>query len=251
VRRVAAGGADVCLTSVAHYLKARAQSGPLAARFVTVVSRRSPMAAIVRSESPIAGTRDLPGRRVGGTADNGLVAEYVAGLAELGLEGPRLVGMDYADAPAALGRGEIDVVADYADLVPRVRRQSGTEVRAVPLGLELYSNGLVAADRVPTDVVTRLRAAMAEALRRQGADPKSGLEELGRRYPEVDPADAVEGWTLAAPNILTGAEPGSMDHTTWARTIRWAAAAHGVPAPDPSTVYRPELATPVRGATDS
>ena len=34
VRRVAAGGSDYCLTSVTHYLRARAQSGAVAARYV-------------------------------------------------------------------------------------------------------------------------------------------------------------------------------------------------------------------------
>ena len=37
VRRVAAGGSDFCLTSVTHYMRARAQSGDLAARYVAIV----------------------------------------------------------------------------------------------------------------------------------------------------------------------------------------------------------------------
>ena len=61
---MAAGGADFTLTSVTHYLTARAQAGPsgrgsgladgrLAARFVSVVVRRSPMSGFVPADSPL------------------------------------------------------------------------------------------------------------------------------------------------------------------------------------------------------
>ncbi|MFP5376986.1 MAG: ABC transporter substrate-binding protein, partial [Acidimicrobiia bacterium] len=51
VRRVAAGRSDFCLTSVTHFLAARATSGPLGARFAAVVVQRSPMAGIVAARS--------------------------------------------------------------------------------------------------------------------------------------------------------------------------------------------------------
>lgn len=239
---MAAGGADFCLTSVTHYLRARAQSGDLAARFVAVVTQRHPMAGIVRADSSLTLPADLAGRRLAGPADSALVAEYRAGLEWLGLAPPALVPVDYAEAPAALGREEVDVVPDFADLVPRTRRQAGVPVRAVPLGIEVYGSGLVAADRVPADVVERLRSALAAALVRQRQDPTAGVEQLETRYPEVDPRDAVEGWRLVEPNIFTAVQPGSMDARRWADTIAWTAAAHGLDPPEPHTVYRPELA---------
>ncbi len=241
MRRVAAGGADFCLTSVSHYLKARAQSGALAARFVAVVTQRHPMAGLVRADSSIAAPADLAGQRVGGPADSALVAEYRAGLDWLGLAPPELVPVDYALAPVALGRGEVDVVPDFADLVPRTRRQAGVPVRAVPLGVEVYGSGLVAADRVPPDVVDRMRMALATALVRQREEPHTGIAQLEERYPEADPADAVEGWHLLEPNIFTGVEPGTMETRRWADTIAWTAGAHGFDPPESHTVYRPEL----------
>jgi NitT/TauT family transport system substrate-binding protein len=242
VRRVANGGADFCLTSVTHYLRARAQSGALVARFVAVVVQRSPMAGIVVADSPLTSPADLAGKRVGGPPDSALVAEYRAGLSSLGLAPPTVVPVDYGLAPAALGRREIDAVPDFADLVPRTRRQAGVPVRAVPLGVEVYASGLVAADRVPDNLVASMRVALTESLLRQRANPTAGLDELRARYPEVDPADAVEGWRLVEPNIFTGVEPGSMEAERWRHTIAWTAAAHGVVAPPPETVYRPELA---------
>lgn len=239
---MAAGGADFCLTSVTHFLRARAQSGALAARFVAVVTQRHPMAGLVRADSSLAAPADLTGRRVGGPADSALVAEYQAGLRWLGLGPSVLVPVAYSEAPAALGRGEVDIVPDFADLVPRTRCQAGVPVRAVPLGVEVYGSGLVAADRVPPDVVERMRAVLATTLVRQREDATAGLAQLDARYPEVDPADAVEGWRLVEPNIFTGVEPGSMEARRWADTIAWTAAAHGFEPPEPHTVYRPELA---------
>jgi NitT/TauT family transport system substrate-binding protein len=249
---VAAGGADFCLTSVTHYLTARAQAGPLAARFVFVVVRRSPMSGFVVAESPLTRPADLAGRRLGAPETSRLVKEFRAGMAVLGLDPPELVACDYSLAPAAMARGDVDMVCDFVDLLPRIRRQAGVAVRPVPLGLDVYSSGLVAADRIPDDVVARLQSAIAAALEAQRADPKAGLDELAVRYPDADPLDAVEGWELAVPNIFTGAStplagplgpatPGSSDPETWARTIAHIAGAHGLPAPDPDTVFRRHL----------
>jgi NitT/TauT family transport system substrate-binding protein len=240
VRRVAAGGSEFCLTSVAHYLRARAQSGDLAARYVAVVVQRSPMAGLVRADSALATPADFSGRRLGGPADSALVAEYQAALDDLGLPRSELVAMDYGKAPPALGRGEVDAVADYVDLLPRTRRQAEVPVRAIPFRLPIYSSGLVAADGVPADVVDRMCAAIVVALEHQREDPAAGVAALVGRYPEVDPGEAVEGWSLVEPNIFTEDPVGSMDAERWGATIRFTTTAHRWPAPPPDTMYRPE-----------
>jgi NitT/TauT family transport system substrate-binding protein len=238
---VAAGGSDFCLTSVTHYLTARAQSGDLPARFVSVVVRRSPMSGFVPVDSALTTPADLAGRRLGAPEQSRLVKEFRAGMAALGLAQPQLVPLDYSLAPAAMARGEADMVCDFVDLLPRIRRQAGIAVRPVPLGLDVYSSGLVAADRLPDELVTRMQAAIAAALEAQRRDPEAGLDELARRYPDADPREALEGWSLAEPNIFTGPTPGSADPETWARTIAHIAGAHGLPAPEPDTVFRREL----------
>lgn len=243
VRRVASGGADFCLTSVLHYARARAQHGDLPARFAAVVVQRSPMAAIVAADSQIAAPADLGARRVGVAEASVFLLEYEAALARLGVGRPVVVPVPYAEAPAALGRGEVDVVPDFIDLLPRVRRQSRTAVRGIPVGPEVYSSGLVAADRLADDLVRRMRSALVAALERQRRHPHAGIEELARRYPDSHAADALEGWSLVEPNIFTGAEPGSMDPSRWEATLRHLAATHELALLAPSTVYRPQLAT--------
>lgn len=243
VRRVADGGADYCLTSVAHLLSARARYGSLPARYVAVVVRHSPIAGIVPVGSDATAPADLAGLRVGGPADGRLLAEYRTALAARGVARPPVVPIDYGDAPAALGRGEIDVVPDFADLVPRVRRQSGVDVRAVRVGLPVYSSGLVAADRKPREQVERMRAAIAAALTHQRRNPSAGLGALRRRYPTVDPGDAVEGWTLAVPTIFTGEQPGSMTAETWEASLRHYGRTLDLPAPALEDVVRADFTT--------
>lgn len=243
VLRVAAGDADFCLTSVAHYLTARAGSTGIPARFVAVVSQCSPMAGIVAADSDISEPRHLSRRRVGGPPDGRLLAEYRAALRHLGVPPPELVPMPYEDAPAALGRGEIDVVPDFADLLPWVRRQAGIPVRAVAFRTDLYASGLVAADRLPLETVARMRDAVVAALEEQRRDPRWGLDALLGRHPDVDRADALEGWRLAEPIIFTRAQPGSMEPRRWEETVAYASAALELPLIPADSIYRFEFAT--------
>ena len=243
VLRVAAGEADFCLTSVAHYLTARAEGAEIPARFVAVVSQRSPMAGIVAADSDISEPRQLSRCRVGGPPEGRLLAEFRAALRHLGVPPSELVPMPYEDAPAALGRGEIEVVPDFADLLPRVRRQAGIPVRAVAFRTDVYASGLVAADRLPLETVARMRDAVVAALEEQRRDPYWGLDALLVRHPDVDRADALEGWRLAEPIIFTRTQPGSMDPHRWEETVAYASAALELPLVPADSVYRFEFAT--------
>lgn len=243
VRRVAEGGADVCLTSVNHYINARREYGDLAARFIAVVSQRHPVAGLVRADSAAVVTADLAGLRLGGSSDNSLTRELIAGLRHLGIEPPAVVEVTYAEAPASLGRGEVDVIADFADLVPRTRRQAGVAVRAIPAGAPVYATGLVAADRLTDDAVGQLRSALIEVLEVHRADPAASLVELARRYPGVDPEEALEGWSYAAESIFTGAPVGDMTAEKWSTTLEHSSNVHGGIAPPAHTVYRKNFLT--------
>jgi ABC-type nitrate/sulfonate/bicarbonate transport system substrate-binding protein len=240
VRRVATGGSEFCLTSVSHYLRARARFGDLAARFVAPIVRRHPIGGLVAAESSWRTPADLSGRRVGGSGDKALLAEYQAALRHLGLEPGVVVETSYADAPAALARGEIDALPDFVDLVPRTTQQAGIPVRAIHFGLDVYGHGLVAADRVPAETVARMIDAVAAALERQQQQPRTGFGAMAARYPEANLDFAEEGWRLGEGNIFTGEPVGSSTPEGWAATIAYTAAAHNVPAPPAETVYRPD-----------
>jgi hypothetical protein len=201
------------------------------------------MAGLVAADASLSESADLGGRRVGGPPGGRLLTEYRACLARHGIADPVEVTCAYDDAPAALARGDIDVVPDFADLLPRVRRQARIEVRAVRIGVDVYATGLVAGDHVPAERVARMRAAVAAAVERQRQAPMTGLDALRRRYPAVDPDEAVEGWSLAQPAIFTGVPVGTMEPQRWRTTLAHYAAGHGLHVPDPVAVFRAEFAT--------
>ena len=249
IRRVATGERDFCLTSIHHYLSAWAEDGDLSARFVAISVQRSPIAAVVLDGSPLRELGDIAGRRLAGSPTGSFTVEFLASLAEQGIDPPELVTVPGADARTAVVNGEADLFVEFVDALPRLQRLAGVPLRAIPAGLDIYSSGLVAADRLSHDTVARMRDALASALRRQREDPSAGLDELCRRYPDVVPGEAIEGWRVLEPYVFAGGEPGAMDAGKWERTLDVLTAARRLSRPDPERVYRPEFATPVRRPT--
>lgn len=244
ILRVADGGADFCLTSVAYAVKAHAVRESLPARFVAVITRRSPMAGVVLDGSRLRVVADLADARVGAQGDGGLLAEYLGALAHLGIGHGDVVTLGHVDPFAALRDGVVDVLGDFVDLLPKIARVAGP-VRAIPFGIEVYASGLVAADRLPLDLVTSMRDAVIAAVREQRAAPERGVGPLLARYPDIDADDALESWHLIEPLLFADAEPGTMTGEGWRRSIDYAAAVHGTPRPRDEAVYRPELCATV------
>jgi len=234
VRRLARGDADFCVTGAYYFLAA----GPVAARFVLTLAQRSPMAAMVRADSDLRAPADLAGRRVAVGKLPWIVAEYEAALDLLGVGPPERVAVDPTATHRALGRGEIDVSPAWADALHVVGRRGDVDVRAIPVGPEVYTTGVVAADHVPDDVVGRMHAAVVAALEDQRRDPARGLDELARRYPDIDPGDALDGWRLLEPYAFAPPGPATMDPERWRRTVELAVATHGLPPRPPGAVFR-------------
>lgn len=239
IERVADGGAEFCITSVKHYLSARARSGELPARFVGVIGQRHTIGGLVAADAPAGEPGDLAGLRVGGDPDSPLVQSFQAGLRQLGLPPGKLVGGD--DPAQALAAGEADVIAATVDTVRRNERQAGLSLRAIPLEVDVYMSGVVAADDVPTETVQALLAAAGDALAHQRTHPDAGLAELRAAHPDVDAEDARAGWRAVEPFIFTEAPLLSMAVDRWQHALEHTCAAHGLPSAPPESVYRREL----------
>lgn len=239
---MAEGGSDFCLTSVHHYLTARETVGDLAARFVAVIVRRSPVAALVLESSPLTTPADLQGRRVTGSPDKPHMQEFTASLQRRGLGGCEPVRMEVDAVHEALVTGGVDALVEFVDALPRIRRLAGAALRAIPVGLDVYASGLVAADRLSAELVGRMREALVASLVAQRANAEGGVDELLRRYPEARAEEAREGWRLVEPYIFDDEKPGSMDEAGWRRTLDVLCTARGLDPPAPQTVYRPNFA---------
>lgn len=242
--RVAEGGAEFGLTGVTYFLIAKKEGGPaLAARFVAVLHQRSPLGAIVPADSAFRVAEDLPGRRVGrGEFTGWLAEECTQALADRGLDAPEYVDLPHGDAPYALGRGDIDFVATMVDTVAGIAVKAGVPTRAIHLGADIYSSGIIAADSVPSDVVARMRSAVAAAFELQRCDPESAVAEYCARFTDVEPDRARHGWDLLQSFASCEQGVGTMVAERWARTLAWVNKAHAFPPIDPSQTYRPEFA---------
>jgi ABC-type nitrate/sulfonate/bicarbonate transport system substrate-binding protein len=242
VVRVGAGDSEFALTSVQHYLTARATHGDIAARFVAMVVQRSPIGALVVAGSPLVWPEDLAGSRVGGDPDNPQMIEFLATLDWRGIGRPDVVEMEHADARAALARGEVDAIVALVDALPRRRRQAGVDLRPIHVGRpDVYGSGVLAADRVPDDVVAQVRAAVVAALEAQRLRPDSGLAEMASRYGDDRTDDAPEGWRMLQQFVFTDEPTGSMRADRWQTTLEFLCAARRFPVPPPESVYRPRF----------
>jgi hypothetical protein len=243
VVRVGSGESDVALTSVQHYLSARAAHGEIAARFVAMVVQSSPIGALVAATSPRRHPADLAGCRVGGDPANPQVIEFLATLDHLGVAPPTLVELAQGDDRGALARGEVDAIVALVDALPRRRRQAGVDLRPIHIGRgDVYGSGVIASDRLPDDLVARIRAGVVAALEAQRRAPGAGLDQLADRYGDDRTDDAPEGWRLLEQFVFTGDPVGSMEVERWRTTLEFLCGARGLPVPAGPSVYRPQFA---------
>lgn len=247
VKQLAEGAGDFLLTATLYHLQAIAESGPLPVGAVAAIHQRSPIAAVVRSDSPLLAPPDLAGRRLGtfvGKQMGWLGVELGASLRAAGLGEPVAIDVSNTSPPAALAHGDVDLIANFADLLPVDQRRGGVPLRAIPVGADVYASGLLAADRVPADTIDRFVAATAASFHLQRDDPWRGVAALRARYPGVDSEVAVDTWRTLEPFAFPGGDRvgAPMDKAGWERTIRWTAQTHDLPVVPVDQMVRAERA---------
>jgi len=242
-RAVAAGDADFALTSVAYLLAAQtAAGGRLPVRFAAVSHQRNPITAIVRADCELWEPADLAGARAARWSMPWFTQEYVGALAHLGLGAPVVVDRS-EDLDQALADGEIDVIPTWMDMTLH-HRNAGFPIRTIPLDIDVYTTGLLAADRLPSELVARVRDAFVAGYELQRAEPALGIAAFRRRFPDISEEHIQANWELFEPYAFDGVPPGSMDTDRWQTTIEHTAATHGLPAVPGERIYRPELVAP-------
>lgn len=256
IRAVAAGRYDVCLTSVAHFLKALSEEPDLGARFVFMIARRSHMSALFVAGRPAAhgrrlvGHADLAGASYVGEEDSPFTREYMALLGHLGFDRPETIPLPYGEVKEGLAAGKGDVAADYVDLLPDYQAAARThdaDVAALMFhdaGIDVYGSGLVAGtDLIAArpEVVEKTAAAIRDALVVTHDDPSAGADALLARFPDAGRERAISGWTAGQELIFGPGELGVMDDSKWARTIDYHSATHGTGAVTPARVWDPSF----------
>lgn len=242
LQALADGVADFALSSVAYLLAGQTQSdGRLGSRFASVFHQRNPISGLVLEESDLREPADLTGAKAAAQNGSWFVQELQGALAHTGL-GPAMVVDPGTDNRGALSRGEIDVIPAWADMLPSAR--ADMPIRAIPLDIGVYSTGLVAADRLSLELVTRMRDALSAAYELQRQQPELGITALRGAFPNIPEDYLRTGWSVLEPYAFDGIPPGSMNAERWETTIDYTALAHGLSAFPADLVYRPELLAP-------
>lgn len=242
-RAVAAGDADFALTAVPYLLAAQtAARGALPVRFAAVAHQRNPIVGIVHEDSDLREPADLPGARAARWSMPWFAQEYAGALRHMGLGRPAIVETA-GDLDAALEAGEIDVIPTWMDMTLHHRR-SGLPLRAIPLDIDVYATGLVAADRLPLELVARMRDALVAGYELCREQPALGIAAFRRRFPDISEQHARANWSLFEPYAFDGAPPGAMEADRWRATIEYTAATHGLAMLAPDQICRPELLAP-------
>jgi hypothetical protein len=86
--------------------------------------------------------------------------------------------------PKAVGSGEVDVIPTWVDMTLN-HVDKGYAVRPIGLDIETYATGLLAADRVPLELVTRMRDAFVAGYQLQLEQPEFGIAAFRRRFPDI------------------------------------------------------------------
>jgi NitT/TauT family transport system substrate-binding protein len=239
-RAAALGKYDLCLTSVAHFLRAKAEEPGLPAKFVFMVTKRPHLCVFVRRDGDIHTFRDLEGATVVGSPELPFVREFDTLLRRLGITRGPALEMPYSETIEAFASGKGDVAVDFLDLRPAFE-QAGADVRSLPFyeagGLDVYGSGLVAGTQFISeraDALRRVVAAYAEALEATRRDPAPALAAMRKRIPELDEERALRGWEAGQPLIFVDE---GMTLEKWRRTIERHAEAHGTPRFDPASVF--------------
>jgi ABC-type nitrate/sulfonate/bicarbonate transport system substrate-binding protein len=253
---VARGDADFALTSVAFLCSEQADAGGhFPARFAAVSHQRNPITAVVREDSPFDDPVDLPRAKAARWCFPWFTSEYVATIAYMGLGQAAVVesseGVDLETVSGmnrALRDGDIDVIPVWMDMSPYHRearfKDAGFPTRVIPLDIDVYTTGLLATDRLPLELVTRMRDAFMGGYELQRTDPEPGIAAFRRRFPNISDDHIRANWALFEPYAFDRVPAGSMDAQRWQETVEYTAAAHGLPASPAETIYRPELLTP-------
>ena len=243
-KAVAAGDADFAISSVAYLLAAQTElGGRLPVRFAAAAHQRNPIVGIVHGDSDLEEPADLVGARAASWSIPWFTQEYAGALAHMGLGSPEIVERS-EDLDGALGRGEIDVIPTWMDMT-LYHRNSGFPIRTVPLDIDVYTTGLVAADRMPLELVSRFRAAWVAGFELQLERPELGIAAFRRQYPDVSAEHIRANWALFEPYAVDGVvAPGSMDSEQWRETIDYTAITHGLSVFAGERLYRPELLAP-------
>jgi NitT/TauT family transport system substrate-binding protein len=194
---------------------------------------------------------DLKGKKIAGTAGDALSKTFPAFLQKNGLKESdvQIQNTDPAGKMAAVVSGRADGLLGYAsDQGPTMQNKAGKPVsylRFSELGLNFYSNGLIAGERIRKSdpaLVKRMVEATSEAWAEAEKNPQPAVESMQGASAQLPPTQVLSDQfkttlTLLHTDATKGKAPGVNTEADWKQTIDVFHQAGMVTEPKPPADY--------------
>jgi NitT/TauT family transport system substrate-binding protein len=228
VKQVAAGTAQIGFADVASVILGRANDG-VPVKLVAEVYAKPPHAVFTMEGSAITKPKDLEGRTIADSASSSLPKMFPAYAKAAGIDASKVkwvfVTSDAIAAALALGRA--DAVTYYtiseALMQKAVAPKKLAIMRFSDVGMDFYSNGIIANDEViksKPDMVRRFVRATLHGLKDAIADPEAAAKILNKYQRQIDVDVGTAEMKVISSLVQTPPEPlGSVDKARMQRTI--------------------------------
>ena len=194
VKQVAAGTAQIGFADAPALILARAND-QVPVKMVAVIYDKAPHAIFALKESGIKTPKDLEGRSVADAAASSIPRMFPAYAKAAKIDGSKVkwtvVASDAISATLALGRA--DAVGYYTISEALLKKSTGKNDLVVltyaDAGLDFYSNGIIADEKVLAsnpDLVKRFVAATLRGLRDAVANPDEAAKILNKHQRQID-----------------------------------------------------------------
>jgi NitT/TauT family transport system substrate-binding protein len=200
---------------------------------VGVFLQTTPSAVQVFTDSGITEPEDLKGTTIAVSAGDAPTTTFPMYLEAAGLQESDVTqqNLDAAGKMAAMINGQVDGLIGFAhDQGPTIAAESGKDVtylRYSDVGLNFYSNGLIASDSMISDnpeLVSAMVEATSESFQAAIDDPEGAVASMDGKDPQMPDADVLaEQWagTIELLKSPTDGDvtPGVNSTTDWENTI--------------------------------
>ena len=228
VKQVAAGTAQMGFADAASVILGRANDGT-PVKLVAEVYAKPPHAIFTLEGSGITKPKDLEGRSIADSASSSIPKMFPAYAKAAGIDPSKIkwifVNSDAIAATLALGRA--DAVTYYtiseALMQKAVAPRKLVVMKFSDVGMDFYSNGLIASDDViksNPDMVRRFVQATLHGLKDAIADPEGAAKILHKYQRQIDVDIGTSEMKVVASLVQAPPEPlGSVDTARMQRTL--------------------------------
>jgi NitT/TauT family transport system substrate-binding protein len=226
---------------------------------VAVLYNRPPFAIAAKTDGPIAKPSDLPGKTIGGAANDGARKLFPAfcNLTHINAEAVNITTIQPNLGAQMLLHGQVDGIFGYYTTLWFATKLSGIDpatqlrfIRYADYGMDLLSNSIIVSHALATekpDVVKGFLRAMFRGIRDTIADPDAAIAALSKREPPIRPPLEREKLIFTMHNDMSDPSIatlglGAVDPERLAKSIDLVVAANNLPrTPKMTEIFSPDF----------